>query len=299
VAGREFREGESCVICGTTEGKTLGRGACSACYQKERRKHLKENGLDSEPVSTVSFETIPDDEFQEQFETEESVPGLMSNPSASQEQISQPSSNESLTDKAKNFLGFGAPKEKTNKPLFQTNEATPGLKNKRRESAAGIISDTFNGLGGLISRNSRHRPSGILLQWQSDAAGEIIDEAVKDTFIDKLFLQKAVKGKGKLDQVGAILIPPAIVFAIEMNPERLPQLAPLLESSLRNSLPQMAKGIKKARKKKEDNDKAIAELFPELEPGEDPIQILMSEMFSGWYSSGEQTQQETGEFSDV
>lgn len=296
MAGREFREGESCVICGTTTGKTLGRGACSACYQKERRKHLKENAVESEQVSPPEFPVITDEEFTEDFETEESVPGLVSDPSTYLEQTSEnPFPNESLTDKAKNFLGLGAGKPKVTKPLFQTNEVSPALKNKKRESASGIIADSFNGIGGFISRNPRHRPSGILLQWQSDAAGEILDEAVKDTFIDRLLLQKAVKGKGKFDQVGAILIPPAIVFAIEMNPNRLPQLLPLLESSLRNSLPQMAKGIKKARKKKEDQEKAIAELFPELPEGQDPIQTLMEEMFAGWYSSNPEEEQEEGE----
>ena len=275
----------------------LGRGACSACYQRERKKNLKlANAVESEEVSKPEFEVLPDEEFQEDLGTGETVPGSMTNPSVNQEQSFQNEEPKSASDKFKDLLGFGTPKPKNDKPLFQTNEVTPGKKKEgRRESAAGIIGDTFNGLGGLISRSPRHRPSGILLQWQSDAAGEILDEAVKGTFIDNLFLQKAVKGKGKFDQVGAILIPPAIVFAIETNPSRLPILLPYLESSLRNSLPTMAKGIKKARDKREKQEAAIAELFPELPAGEDPIQLLMKEMFAEWYPEPEQTQQQEGE----
>lgn len=291
MASRDFRPGESCSECGTTEGKTLGAGMCSSCYQKKRRERLKQNPVELNSDSEPHFEVLPDGDFIENLESEETVPGFVSDPSANQGQFSNEAKKESLTDKAKDWL-LGTPKEKPLRPVFQTSEKTPGEKDKRRESAAGIISDGFNGLGGLISRNPRHRPSGILLQWQSDAAGEVIDEAVKGTFIDKLFLQKAVRGKGKFDQVGAILIPPAIVFAIEMNPARFEQLAPLLESSLRNGLPAMAKGIKKAKKKQEAQKEAIAELFPDLEPGQDPIEILMGEMFAGWYSEDPGQQQE-------
>lgn len=286
MAGRPFKEGESCVLCGTTEGTTLGRGACSSCYQKERRRLLKSQPVESAKVSEPDFEVIPDSDFKEDLETEETRPGQMSDPSAEQVAFSPDSKEETLNDKFKNFLGIGSKPRSSEKPNFSTNEKKPGsLKNEKRVSAAGIIADSFNGLGGLISRSPRHRPSGILLQWQSDAAGEVIDEAVKGTFIDTLFLQKAARGKGRLDQIGSILIPPAIVFAIEMNPERYPQLAPILESSIRNSLPTMAKGIKKAKEKKEKQNLAIAEIFPDLEPGQDPVKLLMSEMFDDWYSA--------------
>ena len=291
MASRDFRPGESCSECGTTEGKTLGAGMCSSCYQKKRRERLKNNPVESNPDSEPDFEILPDGDFEEQFESDEIVPGFVPDPSLNQEQFSKTDEKESLGAKAKDWL-LGKPKEKPLRPTFQTNETKPGEKNKKRESAADVISLGFNQIGGLISRSPRHRPSGILLQWQSDAAGEVIDEAVKDTFIDKLFLQKAVKGKGKLDQVGAILIPPMIVFAIEMNPARFEQLSPMLENSLRNALPQMAKGIKKAKKKQEAQKEAVAELFPDLEPGQDPIQILMSEMFAGWYSEAPQQEQE-------
>lgn len=295
MPSREFKEGEACVKCGTTSGKHMGRGLCSPCYQKERRNFMKTNEIESEQVSEIEFPVLPDGEFVENLETDEIRPGLQTDPSTTQGGSSFESNpEESIADKAKNFFGFGTKKTET-KTTFKTNEKRPKAPTKR-VSGAQSIADGWNAIGGIISRSPRHRPSGILLQWQSAAAGEIIDEAIKDTAIDRMLIQKAVKARGRFDLIGSVLLPPALVFAIEMNPERAPMLIPMLESSLRNSLPHMVPAIKKARKREEEQQNAIRELFPDLPEGIDPIQELIQEMFAGWYPEQEEAPIQEGEF---
>lgn len=231
---------------------------------------------------------IPDDEFVEDLGSPEIRPGGNSDPSSSLDGSEDKISEESLTDRFKSFFN-NKKKNESNFTAPKTKEIRPKVSGKRISGAASI-GDAMSAVGGIISRTEKHRPSGMLIQWQSAAAGEIIDEAIKDTAIDRFLIQRAVKARSRLDMVGSVLFPPAIVFAIEMNPERAPMLFPLLESSLRNSLPHMVPAIKKARKREADQAEAIRELFPEAEEGSDPVRELMNELFAGWYPA---TQEET------
>jgi hypothetical protein len=104
-------------------------------------------------------------------------------------------------------------------------------------------------------------PLGRCLQWQAPVAGEMLDEAVAGTFIDKMALQKIVRGRGRFDTLASVLGPPAIVFAIERNPAQAEVLLPMLAASIRSSLPHMVPAIKKARAKEEKMAQAAAELF--------------------------------------
>jgi len=111
-----------------------------------------------------------------------------------------------------------------------------------------------------------------------------------------MILQKAVKARGRFDVLGAVLMPPAIVFAIETNPERAPYLLPVLESALRNALPHMVKPIQKARRREADQAEAIRELFPDAPEGHDPIKSLIAEIFGEWtYTHSEENNQQEQE----
>ena len=276
--------------CGKTSGKILGRGMCPACYQKTRRAEQKaaSDNLDIEPViiTDADFPPVPsEDDFPEDLGNFEKRPGLLSNPSANQDASEEGESDldGSFADKFRTFFG-GKKSQSDNKikaPITKEQRPKPAGK---RVSGADSIGDLWSAVGGLISRNPRHRPSGMLLQWQSAAAGEIIDEAIKGTAFDRMLVQRAVKARGRFDLMGAVFMPPAIVFAIEMNPERAPMLLPMLESSLRNSLPHMVPAVKKARKRQADQAEAIRELFPDAPEGTDPVQELINELFASWYS---------------
>lgn len=271
---KRLSEENPCPRCNKTNGVILGRGLCSTCYQKVRKEEL---AAEAEKV-TEEFPPVPsEDDFVEDLGEFEKRPGSLSNPSATQ---AAPDFEETDTlGKIKNFFGGKSSQDSNIPKAPKTSEIRPKA-NQKRVSGADSISDAWSAIGGLISRNPRHRPSGMLLQWQSAAAGEIIDEAVKGTAIDRLLIQRAVKARSRFDMVGAIFFPPAIVFAIEMNPERAPMLLPLLESTLRSSLPVMVPAVKKARKREADQAEAIRELFPDAPEGTDPVRELINELFS-------------------
>ena len=170
--------------------------------------------------------------------------------------------------------------EDTPKPPKRTKQA--GARVGRRASAADTLADVWSGVGSLAIRSGQHAPLGRCLQFQAPVAGEMLDEAVKGSFIDKLVLQPVVKGRGRFDLLGAVLGPPLIVLAIERNPEQIDALMPMLRSSVRASLPLMVPAIKKVQEKERRAAEAAAELFPDLAPGEDPVDGIIAMMFADW-----------------
>ena len=166
-----------------------------------------------------------------------------------------------------------------------TKEKRPGARTGRRVSAADTIADGWAALGGVAIRTGTHAPLGRCLQWQAPMAGEMLDEVVAGTIVDKIALQKVAKGRHKFDVLGAVIGPPLLVMAIERNPQNAPSLMPLLASSIRHSLPHMVPAIKKAKAKEAKIAEATAELFaddPDFREGDDPVAYILGMMFEGW-----------------
>jgi hypothetical protein len=166
-----------------------------------------------------------------------------------------------------------------------TREKRPAARSGRRVSAAETISDGWAALGGLAIRTGTHAPLGRCLQWQAPMAGEMLDDVVAGTIVDKVALQKVAKGRHKFDVLGAVLGPPLLVLAIERNPQNAQALMPLLASSIRHSLPHMVPAIKKAKAKEAKIAEATAELFaddPTFREGDDPVAYILGMMFEGW-----------------
>lgn len=134
----------------------------------------------------------------------------------------------------------------------------------------------------MAVRSGRHQPLGRYLQFSAAVSAELLDDAVSGTVVDRVILQPIVKGRGRFDGLAAVLGPPALILAIEQNPERAPMLVPMLKSSIRGALPQMAKAVKKVQAKERAMADAAAELFPDLEPGEDPADAILAMIFEGW-----------------
>ena len=156
---------------------------------------------------------------------------------------------------------------------------------QRRESAAETISDGWAALGGVAIRTGTHAPLGRCMQWQAPVAGEMLDDALKGSIVDKMALQRVVKGRQRFDLLGAVLGPPLLVLAIERNPDAAKSLMPMLASSIRHSLPLMVPAIKKAKERERKVAEATALLFeddPDFPAGEDPVAYILSMMFEGW-----------------
>lgn len=155
----------------------------------------------------------------------------------------------------------------------------------KRQSGADTLSDIWSGLGGLAMRTGTHAPLGRCLKYQAPVAGEMLDEALKGSIVDKMIVQPITKARGRFDLIGAVFGPPMLVLALERNPDQYEILMPLLESSIRNSLPLMVPAIKKVKEKEAKAAEVAAELFPDLAEGEDPVRYVIEMMFAGWVPS--------------
>ncbi len=123
------------------------------------------------------------------------------------------------------------------------------------------------------------------MQWQAPVAGEMLDEAIKGSIVDKMALQRVVKGRQRFDVLGAVFGPPLLVLAIERNPQNAQTLMPMLASSIRHSLPLMVPAIKKAKERERKVQEATALLFeddPDFPKGVDPVEYILQMMFEGW-----------------
>jgi len=187
-------------------------------------------------------------------------------------------------------------KDQTSAPkLPKTNEKRPTVSKGKRASTAPTIADVWSGIGGLAIRSGNHAPLGRLMQWQAPVAGEMLDDAVKGTIVDRMVLQPVAKGRGRFDALGAVFGPPLIVLAIERNPNNAEMLIPMLKASIRNSLPLMVPAIKKVAAREAAAAEAARELFPDLGPGEDPVDSIIAMMFADWTPQVRQPDEYAGE----
>ena len=199
-----------------------------------------------------------------------------------------PPERPTTTDRLKGLFGLG-PKSEPTEPLAPTTERRPGRGRSSRVSVAELLSQGWASLGGLADRTpSTTRladgttPAGNCLRFQAPMAGEILDDTLKGTVIDRRVLQPVSRSVGKIDVVISMAAPPAIVYGIQAHPERAPALVPLLYAAISRSLPQYVEAMKKVNRKMEQRAAAAADLFIEGMPeGADPVQFIIDQMFGG------------------
>lgn len=286
---------DGCRNCGQTEKKHAGLGLCQNCYRlPDVKEAARNNTLETRESENVVGEEITESQFgafdsvleeSTDFEPEivsgERRPGSLNSPVTEPSDVSP--DVESPTEKVKGFF-------KKKKPVQDSTYIPPRSKEKppkgvgRRHSTAETLEDIWSAIGGLAIRTGRHAPLGRYLTWQAPAAGEMLDQALNGSFLDRKILQPAVKTRSRLDMVIAVMGPPGIIFAIEQNPARAAQLMPMLKSAIRSSLPTLLPAMKKAQAREEKINKAVAEAFGEdFPPGVDPVDAVIESMFSGWY----------------
>ena len=284
-----------CIECGTTEKKHLGRGLCTTCYQREGRSNETPPQIFATDAGNVTQNDGDTSHYDRSsmVENEETGAAMSDAPRVSERRpgdaaglSSVPGDPADVPNPKKGFRGIFAKKEKPNEPAppKPSKETRPGKTSRlgRRNSTADTLEDILTAAGGLAARTGKHQPLGRYLQFSSPVSAEILDEAISGTVVDRVILQPLVKGRGRFDALSAVLGPPAIILAIENNPERAPMLLPVLKSSIRNSLPMMAKAIKKVQAKEKAMAEAAAELFPDLPEGEDPADAILAMIFEGW-----------------
>ena len=286
-SNRKYPNG--CRNCGQTEKKHVGFGLCQNCYRDLDIREAARNDTLVELATVVEpivEETIEENEPSPSHQ--ERRPGSFSSPVSETDGVpggSEPKKRFSWGKKEPRPDG-GAPK---------TAERAPKGAG-RRVSVADTLEDVWTGIGGLAVRTN-HAPLGRYLQWQAPAAGQLLDEVVAGTVVDKKLLQPAVKARGRLDVVIALLAPPGIIMAIERNPQNAQVLLPALKSALRSSLPTLLPAMKKAAAREQKVNEAIADMFPDMPEGVDPIDLVIEQLFNGYvfnagYNENEPTTEE-------
>ena len=187
-SNRKFPNG--CRSCGQTEKKHVGFGLCQNCYrQLDIRDAAKNDTLEERPVVE---EIISDEIGVEPTEgiTAERRPGSFNSPVNENGDVQSDPIEE---PKKKNRFGFGKKEPKQDYQAPRTGEKPPrGV--TRRVSVSDTLEDVWTGVGGLAIRTN-HAPLGRYMQWQAPAAGQLLDEVVAGTIIDKKVLQPAVKAR--------------------------------------------------------------------------------------------------------
>lgn len=265
-----------CRNCGQTAKRSVGFGLCYDCYKQPNvlaaaERDANELVFIEEPNTTITNEV----DAKPIEDTAERRPGTFNSPVSDSDGV--PSEPE---EPKKNKWGFGKNKTRSEGNAPRTNERPPRGAG-RRISVSDTLEDVWTGLGGLAIRGN-HAPLGRYLQWQAPAAGQLLDEVVSGTFIDRKMLQPAVKARGKLDVLIALAGPPGIILAIERQPERAQMLLPALKSALRSSLPTILPAMKKAAAKEEKVNDAIREMFPDMPDGVDPVDLVIEQLFNGY-----------------
>lgn len=295
-----------CADCGR-ERSLVGRGMCSGCYKRTLRQekqtdermamatagdveqggNLRNEAGSGEPVlgdPAAGPAPVPELTDSPYLTPGERPPGGVGTPSSS---LGGVGSEVPPAAPARGLRKLFPKKDKAetlDSPAPKTTEKRPG-RSPKRMSAADTIGDVYSGLGSLAVQSGRHAPLGRCMQWQAPIAGEMLDDAVSGTIVDKVVLQKVVGARGKFDLLAAVVGPPMLVLAIERNPQNAEAIMPLLRSSIRSALPQMVPAIKKVQKRQKEVAEATALLFeddPNFTPGDDPVDHILAMMFADW-----------------
>ena len=148
----------------------------------------------------------------------------------------------------------------------------------KRISTAKTISAMYGGAGFLMVRTGVDEPVGRCLQFQAPAAGEILEDLTKDTFVD-VPLQWVAERFDVAEKAGALLGLPLLVFLYERaSAELRTMLDPMMREALESQIIAMVPVVKKQRKREAEMRAAMEELG--LPAGADPITDLLTMMFT-------------------
>jgi len=171
------------------------------------------------------------------------------------------------------FTGFGSKKEKPGEEagvLPETGERRPGLPKRQPGAKAsharvrtdGIWSDAVGAFGSALQRTD-YVPVGRAIEMTSPVAGEIIEEATKGTFVDKLIQPVARGGKKWQELFDLIGFWGAIGYA-QQNPLQANIAMQFARKRLIALLPRIGKQVVRERKDQKAAVEAIQEVMPEL-----------------------------------
>jgi hypothetical protein len=113
--------------------------------------------------------------------------------------------------------------------------ATPGRKSFPRVSTAELLGFAYAGAGYILARNPRMLPVARSMDLMAPVSGEILDDVVRGTVVDRL-LQPLARSGDKGRKLGAVAGFPALVAVAVARPELYPVLKPAMKMALMLSL---------------------------------------------------------------
>jgi hypothetical protein len=146
---------------------------------------------------------------------------------------------------------------------------------KTRVSAAGIFSFAWGGLSYALSRNPMLIPTARAVDMQAPYAGEVLDDLVKGTIVDRL-VQPLARGGDKAEVVFGLAGFPACVAMVSYHPEWMPTLRPVMKMALMASMEAGEPAMKRMQKRMErfeeklggaDLDGMIDAIFADINVG--------------------------------
>jgi len=181
---------------------------------------------------------------------------------------------------------FGGGGDGGDKAPKATGEKRPAAQRGRRVSTAELWGSAVSPIASVAAR-AGYVPMARAMVWSSPVAGDIIEDATKGTPIDRL-VQPIAKGGEKWQDLFDLLGFWAAIGMAQANPAQAPAALQFARGRLVNLLPRIAKNIKAQRERERDAVEALtelmpdlAELFPDMTEGDDPVAKLIESLFGG------------------
>jgi hypothetical protein len=178
-------------------------------------------------------------------------------------------SAESPPPRARGLLGRFKRKPKPEKLPRQSGpervpKRTPTGRGKRVSTAA-TLGDIAGGFGTLLGA-AGHVPTARMVAFQAPAMGELGDELVKDTLVDRAVLQPIVRSRGVLDNLFAIAAPGVLTWQLEKalargDADAVDRLEGALKWAIKESLPTMLPAMKRVREREAKQAAALVEML--------------------------------------
>lgn len=190
------------------------------------------------------------------------APPAVTDEVAPSEPVAEP--KQSLREKARALV---APKAPEPKPI-KSKKRTPRVSTARGFSAA------WKRVGTMLVVSGADVPVGRALIYQSPRAGEMLDNLVADTFVDKAIQPLARKGEA-LAELGSLVMLPVLVGMYERTGS--PLIEQMLREVMREHLTAMLPLIAAQREEEKKNAQLVRDMG--LDPGDDAIGAVLAEMF--------------------
>jgi hypothetical protein len=166
-----------------------------------------------------------------------------------------------------------------------SRERHPSANKARRVGTLDFWGDVVEGGASVVGR-AGYVPMARSMAWSSPVAGEIIENATKDTFVDKL-IQPVVRNQAKWQDLFDLLGLWGAIGIAQANPAQAPVAIKFARGRLVALLPRIAANIKKEREKERKAAEALLEvmpdlreMFPDADPDDDPMDLLMAMLFT-------------------